>query len=464
MTSRRFPLGFPLGKIALLLFLCAAGAAVSGCATPGAAARAEGLDGLWKTEGYGYLIEIRGDSVQLYEDSAAACVPSWRGRRSGERLRLETALGTVEARLRLEGGELVLSFWGTGERRASRLAAFPPESAGRLARVGASSSQAGRLLSYDALAAAFGEEYGFFDLRGLDWPGRVAELRPRAAAARNDEELFAVMTELLAPLEDGHVNLYAGASRSWSAGKAPAWAGEAQLFVDCIKKNYLAETPEKAANRKLVSARLRGGGAYLCLTGMDGFGPDFERGMAAFEAGLDKALGRLSGEPFLVVDLRFNSGGWDAAGLALASRLAGSEAAGRPVWTKRARSGSGWTRAWTARLSPRPGAVGWGKPIYVLVSGLTASAAETALLDLRALPLVSLVGERTSGAFSDMLPRLLPNGWIATLSNEDFRDPSGASYEARGIEPDILAPMDRAAALAGRDPCLEAVFGLEKLR
>jgi len=72
------------------------------------------------------------------------------------------------------------------------------------------------------------------------------------------------------------------------------------------------------------------------------------------------------------------------------------------------------------------------------------------------LPGVTLVGEATRGAMSDMLYKRLPNGWVYTLSNQEYRARDGLCYEASGYPPDIAAPMDSEAALSGSDPGLDA--------
>ena len=52
------------------------------------------------------------------------------------------------------------------------------------------------------------------------------------------------------------------------------------------------------------------------------------------------------------------------------------------------------------------------------------------------LPNVIVVGRNTAGIFSDQLTRMLPNGWMFTVSNEEFAAPDGTIYEAVGFPPD----------------------------
>lgn len=51
------------------------------------------------------------------------------------------------------------------------------------------------------------------------------------------------------------------------------------------------------------------------------------------------------------------------------------------------------------------------RPVFVLTSDVTVSAAGTLLLSLRALPNVTHLGATTRGALSDVLTKPLLNGW-----------------------------------------------------
>ena len=74
--------------------------------------------------------------------------------------------------------------------------------------------------------------------------------------------------------------------------------------------------------------------------------------------------------------------------------------------------------------------------IVVLTSQKTPSAAEVFLLGLQARGNVTLIGERSYGAFSDALTKALPNGWGITLSNERYLNFQGENYENIGLPVD----------------------------
>ena len=94
--------------------------------------------------------------------------------------------------------------------------------------------------------------------------------------------------------------------------------------------------------------------------------------------------------------------------------------------------GSQWTDAKPIIIEPSKLHVST-VPVILLVSPLTASAAETFALGMSSLPQVKLMGDNTMGIFSDQFPRRLPNGWWITLSNQKLSADHHLSYEKIGL-------------------------------
>ena len=75
------------------------------------------------------------------------------------------------------------------------------------------------------------------------------------------------------------------------------------------------------------------------------------------------------------------------------------------------------------------------------------------------MPNVTRIGEATEGIFSDMLVRMLPNGWLFSLSNERFTDPGGSSYEGIGVPVDTEVSLFLSSDLEqGIDSGLDAAL------
>lgn len=79
---------------------------------------------------------------------------------------------------------------------------------------------------------------------------------------------------------------------------------------------------------------------------------------------------------------------------------------------------------------------------------------------MRVNPAVTVIGEHTSGAFSDILGRQLPNGMLFGLSNEIYRAADGQIYEGLGVPPTIPVPFRLADLAMGKDVVLETALAL----
>lgn len=445
-ARRRPAIAAPLAALgALFLASCA-----------GLPSRDSPYDGSWVSEAHGYRAEISGSRIALYDVSRAGSTRLMAGRIAGDRVELAGIPGLpFSGRLTLEGAGLRMALNETIHfdfRRLPEGSVLPPP---------APDTSEG---NFDALAATFAERYAFFGARDVDREARVAALRPRAAAVKDDRELFALLSELVSPLDDSHVGLYDLRGGEYAPASPIPWEASAQRFVDAIKSGYLAAPPEKAAGGKLAWGRLRAGPAYVVLTAMEGYANEVadpeartRAEAAALDEGLDRALASAAGAPALVLDLRFNGGGYDAHALRVAARFARERTL---AYSRGIPKGGSPEAVESFYVEPVQGRPSWTGPLVVLVSRRTTSAAEVLCLCLAALPGTTLVGETTNGAFSDMLYKRLPNGWLFTLSNEEYRDSKGVCHEGRGIRPDLAAPMDLGAAAAGRDPALDAAIAL----
>ena len=73
------------------------------------------------------------------------------------------------------------------------------------------------------------------------------------------------------------------------------------------------------------------------------------------------------------------------------------------------------------------------KPVYILTSPQTGSAAEVFCMAGMAMPHVKRIGSATEVAMSTTLDKFLPNGWEFAVSNEVYMDKQGICYENIGV-------------------------------
>jgi C-terminal processing protease CtpA/Prc len=149
----------------------------------------------------------------------------------------------------------------------------------------------------------------------------------------------------------------------------------------------------------------------------------------------------------MVLDVRFNGGGQDAVSFEILRHFNEKR---RIVGLQQVKSGDTLSPVQPLYLeaSENP----FLRPVYILTSPQTGSAAEAFALASLSLPHVKRIGAPTSGALSTALERRLPNGWYYSISNELFMDTAGAFYENRGVPADLNLPYP-----GGRQPFFRAV-------
>ncbi|MFD7668540.1 S41 family peptidase [Streptomyces sp. NPDC059788] len=429
-------------------------------------AAAASLDGVWRTDGYGAFVTIDGHQLRTYETTAVSCLPgSARGVRTGP----PGAGGRVDFAVR-DGARITIVPRGgdtarlsvqdnVGHRALHRIAELP-------ARCHQSPAKDPRTV-FDVFWHTYAENYPFFAAKKTDWAAVRARYRPRVTARTTDDELFAILREMIEPLHDGHTNLSAGPGRGYAGARPGTTAPTPALLkqVDAATAANLGRdaTLRRWAGGALSYADLPGRLGYLRITAFHGYTDrdDHDSDVAELDRALDAVFtkARTSGPKALrslVVDLRLNGGGSDRLGLRVASRLTGRP---YPAYRKHARNDPDDPRKFTpaqpVQVRPHDGPRYTG-PLTLLTGPLTISAGETftqALLSRAPAP--ARIGENTQGVFSDTLDRTLPNGWKFALPNEEFRTADGRTFDGTGIPPTIRTPVFAPEDLASRrDPAL----------
>ncbi|NBD12563.1 S41 family peptidase [Corallococcus silvisoli] len=404
------------------------------------------LEGSWRTDGYGLAIRFQGTKVELFEITSTSCLPWISG---------ELVDGTLpEADLHFRVADHRLLIEDPGTLHVTGQSAPLPEDCSKPV-----SQPNDPVLNFEIFWRTFAEQYALFDLYGVDWQARYAQFRSRVTPTTTDIELFTLLSEMLAPLTDGHIRLVAG-EEVFNPKSLPADFEE--HFSDIgpyVLSHYLGGPGvTTAAENRVAWQSLNERVGYIFLGRMEKFSTDPEAGVAAEVAAagqaLDTALAALSTKQALILDVRFNPGGHDAVALALAGRFTDVERTG---FYKKTRTPTGFTPQREFRFAPS-GPRQFTRPVYLLTSGVTASAAENFTLAMRGLPNVTVIGERTMGALSDVPTRHLPNGWEFGLSVELYTAPDHQIYERVGIPPSVEVPFDGAGFGQGTDRIFQAAL------
>jgi hypothetical protein len=175
---------------------------------------------------------------------------------------------------------------------------------------------------------------------------------------------------------------------------------------------------------------------YLEIQGFDWVGPATERAY-------DQAMAFLAAGDAVIIDLRRNGGGSPEAVQYAVSHFI---APNKPLMTfNMASRGTQKTASLATLRAPRM----IGKPLYVLSSRSSGSAAEEFLGHIAGYKLGEVVGERSAGAGFRNEYFVLPSGLLISISvGRAVLESTGKDWEAVGIAPTIETPVDKALDVA----------------
>jgi len=424
------------------------------------------IRGVWRSRGYGRLLQIDAAGVTQFEIGATCYRPT----ASGEAL---SAMDSVSYRYfrALPGGDNAIFQLLRGDTNVvfDRIATLPDE----CTATPATTPQA----VADAFLDAFERHYAFFDRRPPNHAVRAARVRAAIRPEMSEAELWDALAGYMEGLSDSHTKLIGdvgGQRRRVQDGQGvtlprmrAAEGGETEWLVGLIDATMqqLGDTAHHTGSDRIVWGLIEGRVGYLQVfqmggfTARDDFGSEAWAGaeMAEFDSIMDEAFTAFAeaGVEGVILDLSNNRGGWDKIAKAIPARFTDEAYVGFTTVTR----GSG--------LAPFPHVIEpasgprFSGPVYLLTSDVTVSGGELATLALRQNRRVIHAGATTRGAFSTPLAKRLPNGWLLELSNETFAAPDGTVYEESGIAPQVpLAVYSADAPVEGHWRAIEVLTGM----
>ena len=298
--------------------------------------------------------------------------------------------------------------------------------------------------NFEALWQIIDEHYCFFDYKqheyGLDWNAVYNKYKVRVSDHMTTEQLFEVLTDMLAELRDGHVNL--GSSMDY--GRYWAWhEAYPQNFSDTLERRYLGTDYKIAAGMK-----------YRVLDDNIGYirYESFLQGVG--EGNLDDCLTYLALCRGLIIDIRNNGGGELTTAEKLAGRFVQEKTLVSYMQHKTGKGHNDFSSLEPRYLEPSSN-IRWHKPVCVLTNRSVFSAANDFAVIMHTLPNVKLVGDHTGGGSGMPMTNSLPNGWSVRYSACPMYDAKKQQTEF-GIDPDIKAALTDEATAQGIDPIIEA--------
>lgn len=266
----------------------------------------------------------------------------------------------------------------------------------------------------------------------------AAELKAEAARGDYDRykaplDLAQALTVRLRP-EDAHFQVV------WSA-KAPATAAKTPAAPAATPPSpSAAEEAERRQNYGFRAVEILPGD--LAVVRMSYFA-HFEGAAGPAKQAADAAMAMTAGADAVIFDLRDNGGGSPAMVAYLVGHFVPEGANVYNAFKTRAAD------EWERPTAPPKMARRLELPVYVLVSGRSASAAESFSYTLQAAKRAVVVGEASAGGANpgDMAP--VGDGFAVFVSDGSPVNPiTGKNWEGTGVIPDVAVPAGDALVKA----------------
>lgn len=268
------------------------------------------------------------------------------------------------------------------------------------------------------------EKYTFFDLKGIDWDLIHDEYAASIQDNMTEEALFRTLGDMLNELRDGHVNLKSDFNVSFFPFDLQ---GQDNFDFRMIEDHYLPKD-------YYVSGPFRhdfiadGQVGYVRFSSFSG---------QVDEDNLGFVLERYQNAKGLIFDIRENGGGSVAELYKILSHFITTETVVAQSRIKNSPAKNDFSPLEDALVQPTEGAR-YTKKVMVLVDRGTYSAGSFFALATKAIPNMTLVGDRTGGGLGAPNGGQLPNGWTYRFSITQTLDLAGNNYE-NGVPVDIEA-------------------------
>lgn len=303
---------------------------------------------------------------------------------------------------------------------------------------------------FENIWQTFNEEYAPFEERNVDWQLAYNTFRPLVNMNTTNDELFAIISEMLKLFDDGHVSLTAPDRQVFYSNKIKRELIDDNLFNKTVIKSYLEPDLKMGAEESYIFGKIKGQNvAYIFF---DYVGDNFFV--------LNEFLNKYNALNGYIVDLRHNQGGDFTYCFSEIGRLTNQT---RYVFKSKTKNGKGkndFTEWKEWYIQPNGNYV--NKPIIVLTDRYTISAGERSVMAFKTLPNVTVVGDTTNGAHGTMIGRELANGWYYSLVPQKVEMYDGNTYEGIGLAPDFYIKNQIVDINQGIDKTLE--YAIDQLK
>lgn len=304
--------------------------------------------------------------------------------------------------------------------------------------------------NFESLWKIIDEQYCFLDYKKqeyeLDWNQVHETYAKRITPSMGWEALFEVLSEMVAELRDGHVNL----TSSLASSQYRQWFDSyPRNFSDSIQSIYLKKDYNQSSG--LTYQILENNIGYIyCSSFSNGIG----------DGNLDQTLNRLAICDGLIIDVRNNGGGNLTTAQKLAARFTNQKTLVGYMTHKTGKGHSDFSNPYPVYIEPSNG-IRWQKRAVVLTNRRSFSATNDFVNSMKQFPLITIVGDKTGGGSGLPFTSEIPCGWSIRFSASPMLDPQMNQIEF-GINPDVKVDMTSEDMQKGKDTMIEIACKLLK--
>ncbi|MGD1946755.1 MAG: S41 family peptidase [Croceivirga sp.] len=409
-------------------------------------------NGTWKSVGSGWVLQIKDSTnYSFFDITSISCLPG----RKGKFEELQNALTLRNDTLELKKGVITYKFTKNN---------LPD-----LCHDITEHNNGDPLYNFEVFAKTVKENYAFFELNNINWNQLYKTQKQKLTENPSDVKLYRIIEETLEILNDNHAFIEATDEVYETIEKQSAQIedidsealpeyGDFQVAQKVAEHHMQEEFTEDSwliqwgkltndigfivvksmwlyadlAISKTLIEDIGYVDAYVETFHKMYEGDYINKEVAAVSELMDNVMEDLSDMESIVIDIRFNGGGQDAVSFEILSRFIAAERL--QIATQKLKNGTGYTPVLPLFINGKDNA--YTKPIYILTSQQTGSAAESFTIATMTMNNVKRIGANTSGAMSTALEKTLPNGWSFAISNEIYMDNNGKCYENIGIPVD----------------------------
>ena len=418
-------------------------------------------NGIWESIGHGQILEIKNNTdYAFYDITSISCLPS----RKSNLEEIANSLVLENDTLRLLQGYITYKF--------TRVGNLP-----KLCQTSLENEKAkDPLYNFEVFMETVKEHYAFLELNEIDWDKLYRNQKGKLTATSTSVDLYLTIEETFEKLNDNHAFLEAtddvydelekqSVKENTTEEKLPEYGdmpvakmvAEHYLQEEMTKDSWLIQWGKMEDNIGYIQLKAMWLFADLDLSQtlidsigfVDAFvtmrskmyeGSYMEKEVEGVSKIMDRVMNDLADSKSIIIDVRFNGGGQDVVGFEILSRFNSKKI---QIANDKFRYGNKHTPPLPIYLEGTKNA--YTKPVYLLTSPQTGSAAESFSMATISMTNVKRIGSSTEGAMSTTLDKKLPNGWDFCVSNEIYEDSEGKSYENVGIpvHHELGYPRDR---------------------